>query len=85
MIEIKDLLLRFESVLLREGDRIGAIQKSIENVTGIKLDTKNINIKRHSIFLDIKPIYKAEILLKQEEIALKLEEILCNKIPTKIR
>ncbi len=85
MIEIKDLLLRFESVLLREGDRIVAIQKSIESVTGIKLDTKNITIKRHSIFLDIKPIYKAEILLKQEEIAVKLEEALSKKIPKRLR
>ena len=41
--------------------------------------------KNNIIYLNIKPIYKNEIMLKQEQIFLKLKEILGKKTPTALR
>lgn len=85
MIEIKDLLGRFNNLLLGEEEKIEIIRNIISKVIKIEIFSKDIKIKNNIIYLSIKPIYKNEILLKQEEIFLKLKESLGKKTPQNIR
>jgi hypothetical protein len=84
MIEIKDVLSRFRNVLLKEETKTNTIQKVLEDVVGISIEPKQITIKNHIIYLDIKPIYKSEIFLKQEEITSRLKEVFDQYIPDKL-
>ena len=45
---------------------------------------KDIKIKNSTVYLNIKPIYKNEILLKKDKIFLKLKESLGKKSPSNI-
>ncbi|MCX6751271.1 MAG: hypothetical protein NT161_00675 [Candidatus Nomurabacteria bacterium] len=84
MIEIKDLLLKFNNLLISENFKIDSIKKVIFEVIGLKIKSEDIKIKNNIIYLNIKPIYKNEIFLKKEEIFLKLKESLGKKAPQKI-
>ncbi|MBP6865998.1 MAG: hypothetical protein KBC12_00430 [Candidatus Pacebacteria bacterium] len=82
MIEIKDLLSRFEKILGHEVVKIGLIQDTIKDFVGIDIAKDNIKIKSTTLVLNIKPIYKNEILLKKDLIlesfekhGLKIKEI----------
>jgi hypothetical protein len=85
MIEIKDLLARFSNLLQNNEGKKLLIQEAIKKETGILIESKNIKIKNGVIFLDIKPIYKNEIFLKQNEIFLELQKLLGKKTPQDIR
>lgn len=85
MIEIKDLLSRFRTILLGEEDKKEVIRSVISSVIKTEIASKDIKIKNNTIYLNIKPIYKNEILLKQEQIFLKLQEALGVKTPREIR
>jgi len=85
MIEIKDLLARFNNILLSEEGNKEAIRKIISEVIKSEIDIKKIKIKNGTIYLSIKPIYKNEILIKQDQIFAKLKESLGKKIPENIR
>lgn len=85
MIEIKDLLGRFDNVLLGEEAKIECIRNAISLITKIPIKKEEIEIKNNIIYLNIKPIYKSEIFLKQEEIFRKLSESFKGVSPTKIR
>jgi hypothetical protein len=85
MIEIKDLLSRFSNILLKEEVKIQSIKKVIEEVVGVQVPKENIKIKGDTVHLDLKPIYKGEILIKREEISKKLEELLGAKTPKNFR
>jgi len=74
MIEIKDLLQRFEKILGHEVVKIGLIQNIIKNLAGIDISKNNIKIKSTTLILNIKPIYKNEILLKKDLILLNLQD-----------
>jgi len=82
MIEIKDLLTRFNSILLGEEGKKEAIRKIISEIIKVEIKSEDIKIKNGTIYLNIKPIYKNEILLKQEKILAKMEETLGKKAPT---
>lgn len=82
MIEIKDLLNRFSSILLSEEAKKQSIRNIISEIIKTEIDSKDIKIKNGVIYLNIKPIYKNQILIKQEEIFLKLKESLGKKAPT---
>ncbi len=84
MIEIKDLLLKFNNLLISENIKIDAIKRVIFEVINLKIENKNIKIKNNVVYLDIKPIYKNEILLKKDQIFLKLKDILGKKLPQDI-
>lgn len=85
MIEIKDLLSRFNDLLLL-GERGKEITRNtISEIIGVEINSGDIEVKNNTIYLNIKPIYKNEILIKREQINLKLEEILGKKAPQKIR
>jgi hypothetical protein len=85
MIEIKDLLSRFNNILLSEEGKKETIRKIISEVIGVKIKSEDLKIKNGTIYLNIKPIYKNEILLKQDKILSSLEESLGKKTPKDIR
>jgi len=85
MIEIKDLLSRFNDILIGEEGKMEYIRSAISSVVKVEIDIKDIKIKNNIIYLNIKPIYKNEILFKQEEIFLKIKEFLGKKTPREIR
>jgi len=82
MIEIKDLLARFSSLLLGEEGKKEEIRKIISEAIKVEIKSEDIKIKNGTIYLNIKPIYKNEILLKQEKILVALEKVFGNKSPT---
>ena len=85
MIELKDLLLRFNS-LLKSGELQNEnVRSVITEVTGISIKPEDIKIKNATVYLNIKPIYKNEIFLKQEKILSQLRETLGSKSPTTLR
>lgn len=74
MIEIKDLLSRWNSVLLSEGGKKETVARVIGEAIGVKLETDDVKIQNGKIYLNLKPIYKNEIFLKQDKILSQLEE-----------
>jgi len=85
MVEIKDLLSRFDNILLFGGREKEFIRKIISETIGVEIKTKDIEIKDGTVYLKVKPIYKNEIFLKKEKIFLKLKEFLKKKTPQGIR
>jgi hypothetical protein len=85
MIEIKDLLVRFNNILLSEEGNKEIIRKIISEIIDVEIKKEDIKIKNSVIYLNIKPIYKNEIFLKQEKILSRLEESLGKKSPQNIR
>ena len=85
MIEIKDLLARFDHILLSETIKKESIQKVLKDVIHIQVDSDDIKIKNNVIYLNIKPIYKNEIFMQQEKIFAYLQDMLGNKGPNNIR
>jgi hypothetical protein len=85
MIEIKDLLKNFNNIILSREEKKISIANVLSNILKTKVSPNQIEIKNNTICLDIKPIFKSEIFLKQEQISLKLKEILGEKTATKIR
>lgn len=82
MLEIKDLLARFNNLLLGEEGKKEVVRKIISEIIKVEINSGDIKIKNGVIYLNIKPIYKNEILLKQEQILLKLKESFGKKSPT---
>jgi hypothetical protein len=85
MIEIKDLLLNFNQLILSKEIQKESIRSVISSVVNIPLTKEQIKIKNNIIYLDIKPIYKNEILLKRDRIFDSLKEELGKKTPKDIR
>mgnify|MGYP001561963660 CR=1 FL=1 len=85
MIEIKDLLSKFNNLLFSEEVKVQALIKVLNEVVNIKLKREDIKIKNNIIHLNIKPIYKNEIFLNQEKILLLLQENIGKKSPKIIR
>lgn len=74
MIEIKDLLSRFDTLLFSEERRVELIRNIISETIGLDIKKEDFKIRNNTIYLNIKPIYKNEILIKKEEIYTKLKE-----------
>jgi hypothetical protein len=85
MIEIKDLLARFNNLLLSEEIKKSSIRDVLQKTIGVDIKSEDIKIKNNIIYLNIKPIYKNEIFIKQEKIFLALKESLGKKAPEVIR
>lgn len=85
MIEIKDVLINFEHLLQKGEMRKGIIVDVFKQTLNLDLATKDIDIKNGVLYLNIKPIYKNEILMKKEKINLALEKALGKKSPQNIR
>ena len=84
MIEIKDLLLKFQNTLLGEEIKKETIRSVISGAINFQIKKEDIEIKKGVLYLNIKPIYKNEIFLKKDEIMSKLNESLGKKSPEKI-
>lgn len=85
MIELKDLLINFESILVSEEVKKDSIKHVVNKLVGINIKREDIEIKKGVICLNIKPIYKNEIFIKREKIIASLKEILGKKSPSEIR
>ncbi len=85
MIEIKDLLARFNNLLFSEETKKASIIDVIKKVIGVEIKSEDVKIKNNIIYLNIKPIYKNEIFLKQEQIFSTLKDSLGKKTPEGIR
>jgi hypothetical protein len=85
MIEVRDLLAKFSNLLVSEEFKKESIRKTIEEVVGVGVDPKDIEIKGGTVYLNIKPIYKNEIFIKKEKIQATLQEKLGRKSPQDIR
>lgn len=59
------------------------IRETISQVINLPIKKEEVKIKKGIIYLNIKPIYKNEIFLKQDEIFKKLKEALGKKSPKK--
>ena len=85
MLEIKDLLSRFNNILLSEEAKKETIRKIISEVIKVEIKSEDIKIKNGTIYLNIKPIYKNEIFIKREQIFTKLQEAFGKKAPHDLR
>jgi len=85
MVEIKDLLQRFSNLLLSEEIKKSCVKDVISQIIGAPIDIKDVKIKNNSVYLNIKPIYKNEILLKQDQIFIELQNCLGKKSPEAVR
>ncbi|HEY4493846.1 MAG TPA: hypothetical protein VJB95_00200 [Candidatus Paceibacterota bacterium] len=85
MIEIKDLLAKFRNILGSGEEKKRILKKILLEVVGLDVDTADMEIKNNTVYLNIKPIYKNEVLLKQDKIFSKLEEIWGSRAPHSIR
>lgn len=85
MIEIKNLLLNFKNILISESLKKDEIRRIIFEETKINVNSKDVQLKNGTIFLNIKPIYKNEIFLKKDKIFSKLKEVLGKRHPKDFR
>lgn len=85
MIEIKDLLARWGHVLLSGEFKKETIRGIISKAIGVKIESDDIKITNNTVYLNIKPIYRSEILLKKEKIDSLLEEAFNQKNVPQIR
>ena len=85
MIEIKDLLVRFNNLLFSEEIKKASILEVINKIIGVEIKSEDVKIKNNIIYLNIKPIYKNEIFIKQDQIFLALKDSLGKKTPQEIR
>jgi hypothetical protein len=85
MIEIKDLLLRFQNLLLGEEVKKEAVRATISKYINFEIKPEEIKIKNGIIYLDLKPIFKNEIFLKKDQIFSELNKSLGKKAPDSIR
>lgn len=86
MIEVKDLLQRFDRLLLSEESKRESVRKAVSEVLKTEISPDKVRIKGSVVYLDLKPIYKNEIFLRQEEILKKLDTaFLGRQTPLSIR
>ena len=85
MIEIKDLLARFDHILLSGEARKNSIRVIISEIIKVEIKSEDLKIKDNTIYLNIKPIYKNEILLKKNRIISELEKAFGKKSPKEMR
>lgn len=76
MIEVKDLLLKWNNLLLSEEEKNGFVRDAISQVLNITIENQDIKIKNNTVYLNLKPIYKNEILIKKDLINSKIKQFL---------
>lgn len=85
MIAIKDLLLKFNDILLSKESKVKSVQDVLNQTIGLEVKKEDIRIKNNTVYLNIKPIYKNEIFINKEKIVSILEKTLGQKHPGDIR
>jgi len=84
MIKIKDLLVKFNNLLFSEEVKKNTVINILYQIVGVKIKPEDVKIKNNIVYLNIKPIYKNEVLLKKDSFLLKLKEGLGKKAPRDI-
>jgi hypothetical protein len=74
MIEIKDLLVRFDKLINNEEIKILLIREAIKDVVGIDIEIDKIKFTQGVLYLNIKSIYKNEIFINKDKILFHLEK-----------
>ncbi len=74
MIEIKDLLAKYDKLLFFEENKRMAVSRAVSEALSVHVDPKKIRIKNGTVYIDLKPIYKNEILMKKNKILKALEK-----------
>lgn len=74
MIEIKNLLIRFNKLVDNEEIKISLIKEAILEVSNIDIPKNKITFKNGVLKLDIKSIYRSEIFLNWDKILEKIEQ-----------
>ena len=85
MIEIKDLLSRWGNILLAEEAKKDVVAQAVEQAIGQKINSKDIEIKNGTVYLNLNPVYKNEIFIKREKILEQLSELIGERAPREIR
>ena len=85
MVELKDLLLDFRNTLLSAEVKKASVRQIISESIGVAIKSEDLKIKNGTVYLNIKPIYKNEILLKRNQIFSRLKEALGQKSPQDFR
>ncbi len=85
MIEVKDLLSGWNNVLVSGEFKKEAVRGAILAVLGLNINSEDVQIKGDTTFLNIKPIYKNEVFLKQDQIKEFLAKTFGQKMPKEIR
>lgn len=81
MIEIKDLLISFEKLLVSSEIKKQIVIDILYKNIDLSVNKEDIKFKNNDLFLNIKPIYKNEILIKKAKILRELELALGKKAP----
>jgi len=80
MIEVKNLLARFEKILLSEENKRESVRRALAEALNLEINPADVRIKNNTVYLRLKPIYKNEILLKQEQILGRIQELLLGQV-----
>ena len=64
MIEIKDLLSKWSHLLISEDVKKKSLLRVLKEVLDLDIDSNDLNIKNDVVYLNIKPIYRSQILIK---------------------
>jgi len=79
MIAVKNLLARFEKILLSEENKRESVRQALAEALNLEINPADVRIKNNTVYLRLKPIYKNEILLKQEQILGRIQELLLSQ------
>lgn len=74
MIEIKDLLIKFNKLVDNEELKISIIREVIKDVLKIEIPKEKISFKNGILKLDINPLFKNEIFIHKDLILSKIKE-----------
>lgn len=85
MIEIKDLLARFEKILTGGEIKKELIVDIVAEITGVIIKKEDLKLQNGVLYLNIKPIYKNEIFIKKEKLLSRLESAFGQKAPKDVR
>lgn len=84
MIELKDLLGRFRTLADSLEGNTELVRQAISRNIGADIPKDKIEIKNGTVYLNIRPAYKTELLIKKEKILSELAEAL-SRPPEDIR
>ena len=58
MIAVKNLLARFEKILLSEENKRESVRQALAEALNLEINPADVRIKNNTVYLRLKPIYK---------------------------
>ncbi|MDD5152535.1 MAG: hypothetical protein PHS95_00835 [Candidatus Pacebacteria bacterium] len=82
MLRLTELLGRFSRLTNTEKAKKELIGAEIAKIVGVSVEPENISFSKNTIFLNVPPVVRTEILLKKQEILekIKLIPVLCGVV-----